>query len=59
MTIDCMACLVSITRGNPTNSTYRDIDGITHAAYQHGSYGFFQALTCTFNRRGTLTLVPR
>lgn len=58
--VDCMACLVAMARvSGPSNATYRGPDGITHATFQHDSYGKHQGLTCTYRANGALRLVPR
>jgi hypothetical protein len=59
MTIDCIACLVALARGRPSNGTHTGVDGVTHATYLHESYGAWQALTCSFRGDGWLRLVPR
>lgn len=59
VTVDCMACLVAMAKGEHSNSTYTDRHGITHATSRHSSYGTHQALTCTFSKDGSLRLVPR
>lgn len=59
MVIDCMACLVAMARGKPSNGAWRAPDGVSHATYRHESYGAWQALACTFRKDGSLRLVPR
>lgn len=57
MSVDCMACLVAVVRGLPSNGTWMAPGGVTHATFVHESYGAWQALVCTFRRDGALTLV--
>lgn len=59
MTVDCMACLVALSRGEPSNATWKGPNGVMHATYRHPSYARDQALTCTFRGDGWLMLVPR
>ncbi len=59
MIIDCMACLVALSRGWPENGTDKDQNGITHATYSYESYGAYQAYTCAYRKDGGLRLVPR
>lgn len=44
ITIDCMACLMALAKGQPEGGTHVDTDGITHATMrsQHRT-----VLTCT------------
>lgn len=60
MTVDCMTCLVAMTKGHvPTHQgTHRDKNNVTHATNRHPSYGAFQAVICTARGDGRLTLVP-
>lgn len=57
--VDCMACLVALTRGYTSDATHKGADKITHATCRHDSYGKYQALICTYRRDGKLQLVPR
>ncbi len=60
-TIDCMSCLIALSRDKPSNCTWKDPSGVTHATYRHESYGLYgawQALTCSFLRKaGSVQLV--
>lgn len=47
MTVDCMACLVALSRGVPAGGAHRGDDGITHATLRTQTRA---ALACTMRR---------
>lgn len=60
--VDCMACLVAMTHGRILMThpgTHVDKDGVVHAANAHPSYWGWQAVVCSADGRGGLTLVMR
>ncbi len=61
MIVDCMACLVAMSRGRLSDGMFRDGggDGVTHATHSHFSYGMWRGVLCTYRSDGQLRLVPK
>lgn len=47
MIVDCMACLVALSKGLPKGGTHLDANGVTHATLRAR---YMAAITCTIRR---------
>lgn len=50
MTVDCMACLVAISRGLPEGGVYQDAGGVTHATMRSRHSTFITCTVCRDSR---------
>lgn len=57
MIVDCMACLVVMSRGRQSDGMFQEArGGVTHATSWHVSYGEWRGVLCSFRGDGRIRL---